>query len=638
MDREVKSGVERLKNELYARDRTPSRSVRSTLAPVGPEAPRTWAADETAAPPSLHTSARRPRMSGAAKFLTASAIFFIAAAGVAAYVFFGGANITSPQNIDVEIIAPSLVDGGKEVQFEIVVRNRNTTPLELAELVIQYPPGTRSAKDPTETVTHERQTIGVIRSGEEVKRTAHALIYGEEGEQKTLAATLEYSVANSNATFERRGEVQFLVGSAPVSLTVSSPEETVAGQPFAVTITVRSNVETPVNHLVVKGEYPFGFSILNSDPKADAGGVWRLGTLQPGASRTIHLFGTIEGSDGDERVFRFIAGSNDDDTDPNVKVPYLTVPKTLTVTRPFIGGTIIVGGQSSKNVAVAPGASVQGRVVWQNNFPEPVSDVELTLYFNGPAIVPGSIEGTRGFFQSSNNSLIWTKDQNSDLAQVAPGESGTFNFSFRTKTAGSGGTLITNPVIDLNLSVRAVRSSGAPEVIDSAAATRVNVASALSLTTNALHFTGPFANTGPMPPRAEEATTYSIVWTVKNSSNAVGNGEVSATLPPYVSFVKAEEGSGITYNPGSRTVIWNVGDIKAGVGYTTGARSAAFQVELKPSSSQVGEVPILVHAATLSGVDRFAQVPLTAQTEVVTTRLVSDPQFQSGMDTVAPRQ
>lgn len=655
MAREEKSGVERLKNKLYARNNTPDDiSVRSPLSPSDADAPRAWSevgpgagekAEATGAPVTsapvqrpLIAPERKPGMSFAAKFLLGSMGFFVIAAGVASYVFFGGANVTSPQNIDIEIVAPSLVDGGKETQFEIVIRNRNATDLELADLVLRYPPGTRSVVNQTEEMVQERQTIGVIKSGEQVKRTVRALFYGEEGEQKNITATLEYSVANSNAVFERSGQIQFLIGSAPVSLSVETPKEAVSGQPFPVKVVIRSNSTSVVEDVVVKGEYPFGFSVVSSDPKADAGGMWRLGTLQPGQSRTINVTGAIDGSDGDERVFRFIAGSNSDDTDPNVKVPYLTIPKSITITRPFIGASIAIAGQTGKTVPVSPASVVSGTVTWQNNFADPVTDVELSLAFSGPAIVPGSILGSGGFYQSSNNSVIWSKDQNSNLETVAPGSTGSFQFSFKTKEPGEGGTLITNPTIDMTLSVRAVRASGAIEVINSAATARASIASALTLGTEVLHFSGPFSNTGPMPPRVESKTTYTVRWTVKNSSNAVANGVVKASLPQYVRFVAAQSGSGITYNEGSRTVTWSLGDIKAGTGYTGTARSGAFQVEIEPSTSQVGQTPVLVNSATLSGQDRFAQVQLGAQSEVATINLVGDSQGDSGMDIVAPKQ
>jgi hypothetical protein len=142
-----------------------------------------------------------------------------------------------------------------------------------------------------------------------------------------------------------------------------------------------------------------------------------------------------------------------------------------------------------------------------------------------------------------------------------------------------------------------------------------------------------------MPPRAETATTYTVVWTVKNSSNAVGNGTVTATLPTtYVKFLSAQSGSGITYNEGSRTVTWVLGDIKAGAGYNLASRTGAFQVEFTPSASQIGQAPALTSAPALSGQDRFAGVNLSAEGEPATTKLVGDSSFESGMDIVAPKQ
>ncbi len=91
-----------------------------------------------------------------------SILFFIIAAGVSALFFFGGITTTSPQNIDVQVLAPSLVDGGKEATFEIIITNRNTTPLELADLVLDYPAGALDPTDPTQSLTHDRISIGTI--------------------------------------------------------------------------------------------------------------------------------------------------------------------------------------------------------------------------------------------------------------------------------------------------------------------------------------------------------------------------------------------------------------------------------------------------------------------------------------------
>ncbi len=566
-----------------------------------------------------------------------SILFFIIAAGVSALFFFGGITTTSPQNIDVQVLAPSLVDGGKEATFEIIITNRNTTPLELADLVLDYPAGALDPTDPTQSLTHDRISIGTIGPGQQVKKTVSALLYGQEGVQETLQASLEYSISGSNAVFEKQGQASFTIGSAPVSITISAPGSVTAGDQFAMDITVRSNATSPVENVAIEGQYPFGFSVVSATPPGVAGNtLWRLGTLAPGASQTIHIVGTIDASDGDERVFTFLAGSNSDPTDTHVDVPFLTVPQTLTVEKPFVTGSITLNGQTGSAVSVSPGSTVQGTIRWQNNLTDAISNLELDLSVSGPAVDTSSISSQNGFYQSGNSTIIWSQDRDSELASVAPGATGSYNFSFNTLPPGAQGTLITNPTITLNLTVHATRQSdaGATGTVGSAASAQVTVASLLSLTAQSSRNSPVFVNTGPLPPRADTGSSYTVTWTLKNSANTVANTTVQTTLPPYVNFVSAQTGSGITYDTASRTVTWSLGDVKAGVGYTSAAEQASFQVMLIPSDSQVGTVPSLTGPTAATGQDRYAQVQVGANVDGPTTQAVD---VSPAMDTVVAK-
>ena len=643
MDTDEKSGVDKLKDSLYSRNEAPIQDIRTPLSPESSDVPVGWAKEEEAEvlePVSLSPVTKKT-MSLPTKFLIGSVLFFFAAIIIATIVFFGGGNLISPQNIDLEVVAPSLIDGGKPSTFEVIATNRNQSDLQLVDMIIDYPDGARSAADATVPLTHERQTIGTIQSGTQIKRTISGIFYGQEGVQESLKVTLEYSVAGSNAVFQKEAQADFTIGSSPVSVSVDAPTEAISGDSFTMNVTVRSNATTPINNIVLQGQYPFGYSVQTSSPVADAGGtMWRLGTLEPGETQTVKLTGSIQGQDSDERVFRFLVGSNSDQTDTQVKVPFLTVPQTITVHKPFVSGSLAVNGQSGSSVSVSPGVPLQGSVHWQNNLSDSLSDVELVLTFMGPALDKNSINATNGFYQSSNSSIIWTKDQDSNLANVPPGASGDYQFNFASLPAGAGNVLVTNPTINLNLQVRGTRQgqSSVPEKIDSAASIAVNLSSAASISAQTFHFSGPFTNIGPMPPKAESATTYTIVWTVKNASNALANTAVTATLPPYVQFLSAVPGEGVTYDAASRTVRWPIGELKAGVGYTLASRQTAFQVTLTPSTSQVGNVVQLTNQATLSGQDRFAQVNVSSQSGAPTTKISGEGGFTSGMETVAPKQ
>lgn len=641
-----KDSIDDMKDSLYSREHEPNLHLEART-PLGPEGHNEHPAvawdnskiEASAARTTDTESVRVKNMSFATKFFIGSFLFFLVSMGGAVYVYFIGSNIISPQNIDIQVLSPSVIDGGKPTTFEIIVNNRNQSPLELVDISIEYPVNTRDPVDQSQQLQHERQSVGGIAGGEQVKRTANAVFYGQEGSQQKVFVTLQYSVPNSNSIFQKKAEANFTVGSTPVSINIQAPVEAISDQPFDMNLVVTSNSQAAIKNLVLEGQFPFGYTVINASPTMDAGGtIWRLGTLAPGQSQNIHLTGKIVGQDGDQRVFRFLTGSDADQTNTQIKVPFIIVPQTITVHKAFITAVLSLEGKTGKVVAVQAGHMVSGTVSWQNNLAVPVSNVEIVMALSGPMLDKNSVSSSNGFYQSQNNTITWSKDQDASLESVPPGGTGTFPFSFSTVNPGANGTVYTNPTVNLNVTVSGVREgqSGVPEVVSSAATLQASVASAVDLQETALHFTGPFQNSGPMPPIAEQRTTYTVMWSIRNSSNTIANTMVSAILPPYVQYVTAKESS-VTYDKASRTVRWSLNDLKAGTGFSLPARSTAFQVSLLPSSSQVGQSPPLTGNAKLTGQDRFAQVLIEATAQAASTALVGDTGYQDSMGTIVPK-
>jgi hypothetical protein len=68
-----------------------------------------------------------------------------------------------------------------------------------------------------------------------------------------------------------------------------------------------------------------------------------------------------------------------------------------------------------------------------------------------------------------------------------------------------------------------------------------------------------------VPPKVDNPSTYTIIWDIDNTANAVSDAEVTATLPPYVKWLNkvSPAGENITYNQNSGLVTWTVGDVAA---------------------------------------------------------------------------
>src|ERR1700722_12687588 len=166
--------IDRLRQAMYSRtlsDQLKARDRRNL------EPSRQIVGDDFVHPEeSLPSSTVAPRGIGFARtalwwVLAIAIIFFICALGFFAYYFTfgGGALSASPSNIDIAVSGPPEVQSGGITELQVVVTNRNTTPLQLASLVVTFPSGTRSAADISTDEPTLRQDLGTIAPGQSVQ-------------------------------------------------------------------------------------------------------------------------------------------------------------------------------------------------------------------------------------------------------------------------------------------------------------------------------------------------------------------------------------------------------------------------------------------------------------------------------------
>src|SRR6185503_17496595 len=65
----------------------------------------------------------------------------------------------------------------------------------------------------------------------------------------------------------------------------------------------------------------------------------------------------------------------------------------------------------------------------------------------------------------------------------------------------------------------------------------ISMASELELIAEGLYYTNPFGSVGPMPPKANNETTYALVFTITNTTNKVTHAALHADLPPSVRWL-----------------------------------------------------------------------------------------------------
>lgn len=597
---------------------------------------------------SLPTTIVAPRGMGFARnliwiMLGLAFVFFVGAVAYFGYYFTlgGGALSASPNNIDIAVAGPPQIPGGQPSELQIVVTNRNKVTLQLAELVITYPKGTRSPVDYATELPSQRISLGAIEPGGRRQGTISAVFAGNEGDKANVKVELEYHLDGTNAIFHASSGYSLTFSSSALSVSVDGNAETISGQPVQFIITVTSNSNAPLKDVILTADYPFGFKFSSASPEQKAEKMWELGDIAPGGKRTITLTGSLSGEAADERIFHFTAGTRSDPAHKKVDTPLSVRDFRMTISQPFLGLTINVNKATGQNIIVAPGENVTVNVNWQNNLPTAITNAVIVAKLSGVRVDGTTVHSTDGFYRSADDSVIWDKTTtNGALATLAPGARGTVGFTFKLPM-GEELANVKNPHLEISINAAGNRASegGVPENLQSTARQRIALASDLQLVAQGLYYQNPFSSSGPMPPKAGTETTYAIVFTINNTTNKIKNAVVSATLPPYVRWLGkySPPSEKVTFNQHDSTITWNVGDIEPGVGLNgTSPRQAAIAIGFTPSTSQIGQEPALLQNIVFVGVDDATGGSITRELAPVSTNLAqpskSSPDILIGTD------
>lgn len=589
------------------RERSPYR------APEEQSHPHEWEAGEL---PKVAGQNGKRHLRLATIFFGAAAAFFLASLAVASYFLYFGGNSVSVDKITIDIVGPTTIAGGDTVPLSLTITNKNPIAVENAAIEIGFPEGTRSAMNVLSPYPRYIENLGTLASGETITRSVKAVVFGGAGQTIVLPVTFSFGTANSNAIFEKKFSYPLAISSTPLSVSVDSLTETVSGEPISFVLTVRSNATIPLTNVVLSAASPFGFSVASSSLPLDDS-VFYIGTLLPGASKQVTLTGILAGQNNEQRVFHFTVGTAKSSKDRALSIGYMTQDATVSITAPFITTALALNGDTSKNVVMTPGSLQSVALSYSNTLPTTVTNASIVVTVSGSAIEYDSIQTTNGFYNSSDHTVVFSRETDPALASLAPGASGVGTFTFLTSPAGT-----IAPAVTLALSVSGTRvgQTNVPEQVTVSAVKTAKVATTVILSSHSSRTDGSFGSGGPVPPRANQATTYAIVWDAQNKGSAVAGGTVSATLPSFVSYTGMTAGAGsFSYDDVSRAVTWNVGDL------AQGARSQGiFQVSLTPSTSQRGSVVPLTSEALFSGHDRFAGVTISAGVDPVTTETKDD--------------
>lgn len=613
-----------INRKLYSKTLRPRLTRRGVFSDKGNNVSHEWKTETHSTDTPANVDSKIPT-SFFKKFFFFSGIVLLLAILFAGYMFIRGAKNVSGENIEINVIGNTFTGGGEELALQVEIVNKNRVPLELADLLIEYPKGAGEGGE----MVHSRISLGTVGGGESKISPFTVTLFGQEGSSQNINFTLEYHIEDSNAVFIKEASHSITLSSAPLVVTVDAPLDVAPNQSVTFEVTIKQNSEATVSNLGLQIEYPFGFKFESAVPTAIQGNnIWQLGDLSQGVEKTVKITGTLLGEKGEQKSLRFYVGEVDPANLTKLSVIYSSTIATIAIEEPFIDAEIFYAGARGDTFIVNGGKEIEAQINWENNLPIKMNNVQIVATFSGNAYDPKEVQADGAYFDSNTNELIWYEKTDPTLKVVEPGRSDSFRFTFTPKPLASGAEVISEPTIKIDVSIRGNQSidGNIPETVEKVSSTVFHMNTELALSGRTFYTTSPFVNSGPIPPKAGVATTYTITWNVTNSASSATDATVKATLPLYVTWknIFSPTNETVLYNENTREVSWRLGTVNKGVGYTTSPREVSFQVELLPSATQAGNIPELVGKPVLTGTDSFTGTYLQSTWGALTTRLTGE--------------
>jgi hypothetical protein len=547
--------------------------------------------------------------------------FLILIALLAGFFFYFNwkKNTYSKEILKLEILGPSEVRVGQEVEYIVKYKNNGDFRLEEPELIFEPPENSiKDEKVAKREILREDKLGFAIYPGEENSFSFKLKIFGKEGESKVAKATLSFRPKNLKARYSTNTSFSTQIKSVPITFEFDLPSKIETGKNFTFRLDYFSNVESILTDLRVQLEYPQDFEFFSSNPKSIEKNEWRIPILNKSEGGRIEISGRISGEVGKAEVFKARLGI----VNENQFIVLKETEKGVELIKPSIFLRQEING--NPQYVAFPGDWLHYTIYFKNIGDEEMKNLFLISKLEGEAFDFQTIKSDLGECKPGDDSVVFDWRRISKLQYLPPTDEGKVDFWIKLKDDLGN---VKNPILTNKIFIAQVKEEFVTKI-----------SSKIEVAQKGFYHDEVFGNSGPIPPQVGQVTTYTILWQVKNYYSNVKDVKVRAKLPEYVSLTgkifPEEMASKFSFDPNSREIVWSLGNLERGKGIFNPPLSIAFQVAFLPTESQRGQTPEIVGEIKISGEDTWTEKVLEATSTSLTTSLSDDSQIKPEMGIV----
>jgi uncharacterized repeat protein (TIGR01451 family) len=559
------------------------------------------------------------------------AVVVVAVVGIVWGALYFRKTSFSEDQVKVTLASPGKVKSGESVDIKIDYQNLNRASLKGAVLYLKYsenfkPSGNLQLESEGPTVS--KFNIGDIKGKGDGQVTIQGKFFGATDALVYLEARLEYKSSTFNSTFASSANSSVYISSSPLTVEISGPLNAASGNAVSYIISYRNTGQEDFNDLKIKAEYPSGFAFSNSEPlTSQENNIWYVGNLAAGQSGQVKINGKIDGERDQEKTISVSIGEFGAGND---FIAYGQAQSTLKI----VGSPIVVSETVNGKSDVAfvnAGDTLIFEVNYKNTGTIALRDVILTLNLDSPILEYSQMEmrSGKGAYDEGKKTVTWKPSDVPEFKSLAPNAQGKIAFAIPVKSI-----IPVKDSKDKNFMFSAEASMDSPDIPTPEGSNKVIASNSVDvklnskLITNLLgYYNDPdISNSGPLPPKVGQETTFTMHLKAANVSNDVTDAKLVATLAPGVTWKNnfKPESASVDFNDRTNEITWNLGSISAGTGIITDPKELIFQIGVTPQANQAGNFLPLISGVDFTAKDAFTAQPLETKLTEKNTNLTED--------------
>ena len=527
----------------------------------------------------------------------------------------------SSADVKVFVQGPDSFKAQEKVEMEVGFVNDSSVDLGEGILYVTIPSFLKfDGADGVE----QKIEFDKVKKGEKFSRKI--VIISEDPEVSgAIKLKAEYSLENFARKLTSEYSRDFRVTSLPITVILNIPQKAVSGQSIkgSFDFVADSNIESGT--VYAKLEFPQGFILGESVPLPIEENIWEFKDIMPGENYGVEFEGKIQGSQDEEKQFKLLFGKLEGGV---VFTPQYETSKALIMASAPLELAQNINGKENQYSANS-GEVLNFSIHYKNKSGVDIEDASLAVQLGGDIFDFGKVDGKTGYFNNNAKTITWNKNFQPNFALIKDGAEGEVSFSAPVRDG-----IVPLNVKDTNKSVKIIAVMESPKAplslgglsLRAESQIEVKLKSVLGVKSKGYYYEGPFSNSGPVPPRVGEKTTYTIIWHISNTTNDASGVQVVAALPSYVNFENKiyPMSANLDYDSAIRTITWDQGSLRAGAGSILPEETVAFQISVSPEEHKRGRVIEIIGGAKIIGTDTFTGELLEAISAEIDTSLPDD--------------